>query len=217
MIISNDNIYEVINVLNENGKVVAIKTDTVYGLICSADDSAAISKIYEIKKRDIDKPISLFIKNKYELTKYVNFYKNNTNDDISNFIFCEDKTINNRINNLINNYWPGNLTIIFNKIVGMYDTLTKGKNTIAIRIPNDDFLLSILNNIDFPLAQTSANLQGEKPYTDATMINKHLGNVVDLIVDGGPIFNNVPSTIIDISNNSFNILRKGKDFEKYKY
>lgn len=185
------NIYELIKELQTKSFVMAIPTDTVYALCCNANDDMAIEKIYNIKKRDKNKPISLFVKNKNEIYKYID---------------CE---INDKISELLDKYWPGQLTVIFKKKKNIFDNLTSKKDTIGIRVPNDKTLLSILNNIDFPLAQTSCNLSGEKEITTAKEIYNKLHNSIDMIIDEKRTVSTNPSTIISISNRGINILRQG--------
>lgn len=182
---------KVIDLLKENNKIIAIKTDTVYGLICNANDKNAIRRIYDIKKREIAKPIGIFIKSIDELDKYVEGY-------------TED------VYAIAKKYWPGALTIIFKKKKGVYDYLTCGKDTIGVRVPYDKELQDILNSVDFPLAQTSCNISGEAPYTDATAIREKFGANIDLIVDGGEVKEGIASTVIDVSSGSIKVLRKGE-------
>lgn len=190
MIIKQD-IEKVISDLN-SGKVVAIKTDTVYGLVCDANNVEACAKIYKIKHRDKKKPLAIFIKNIDEVKKYV------LNSELSTELV-----------NIMEKYWPGPLTIIFKKRNNVFEHLTEGTNTIGIRIPNDEFLLDILNKVDFPLAQTSCNISGENEYKDALEIENKLGNEIDLIIDGGEISNSKASTIIMTYNNNIEVIREG--------
>ena len=183
----------IIKTLNEEGKVIAIKTDTVYGLICNAFDQKAIDKIYDIKKRERKKPLSIFIKNIDELDKYV----------------VRDSLSKNTLD-ILNKYWPGALTVIFKKKNDTFDYFLNGLDTIGIRIPNDETLLNILNQINFPLAETSCNISNEKEYKNAEEIRDKLGDKLDLIVDGGDVNDNIPSTIVSVVNNEIITLRHGE-------
>lgn len=174
------------------GKVFAIKTDTVYGLICNAFDKNATEKIYDIKKREHKKPIAIFIK---------------SIDDIKNYVDCD--SITDKAISIMKKYWPGALTIIFKKKKGILDNLTCGSDYIGIRIPRDGLLLSIMSKIPFPLAETSCNISGEKEYTKASVINEKLGSEIDYIVDGGEIINNIASTVIRVENDDINVIRQG--------
>ncbi len=190
MIIKQD-IKKVIEDLKQ-GKVIAIKTDTVYGLICDANNIDACDKIYRIKKREKRKPLAIFVKNIDELKKFV-----------------VESELSKELVNLIEKYWPGPLTIILKKKKDVLEHITEGTDSIGIRIPNDRFLLEILNNIDFPLAQTSCNISGESEYKNVTEIENKLGLKVDLIVDGGEINDSKASTIIMVIDNKIEVIREG--------
>lgn len=185
------NIDFVIELLN-NDKVVAIRTDTVYGLICNANSIKAVKKIYQIKNRDANKPLGIFVKNKNEIYNYI-----------------LDKELPDKVKDMVDNYWPGALTIIFKKKKGIFDYLTSGKDTIGIRIPKDDIILDLLNKIQFPLAQTSCNISGEASYANASEIKEKIGDKVDYILDGGEILNNIASTIVSVSDGKYSIIRTG--------
>lgn len=183
---------QVIKTLNEEGKVIAIKTDTVYGLICNAFDKKATDKIYDIKKRESRKPLSIFVKNIDEVKKYVN-----------------PDNLTSQVNHIMQKYWPGALTLIFKKKDDRLSHITEKTSSIGIRIPDDKDLLYILDNIDFPLAETSCNLSGEKEYNNAIEIKEKMGNKIDLIVDGGEVIDNTPSTVLSVECNEPIILRVG--------
>ncbi len=174
------------------GKVLAIKTDTVYGLICDASNIEACDKIYEIKRRERTKPLAIFVKNIDEVKKYV--LENELSDDVVR---------------VMEKYWPGPLTIILKKKKQVFDYITNGFDSIGIRIPSDIFLLNVLKNVDFPLAQTSCNISGENEYKDANEIEKKIGSKVDLIVDGGEVKESKASTIITINDNIIKVIREG--------
>ena len=174
------------------GKVLAIKTDTVYGLICDASNIEACDKIYEIKRRERTKPLAIFVKNIDEVKKYV--LENELSDNVVR---------------VMEKYWPGPLTIILKKKKQVFDYITNGFDSIGIRIPSDIFLLNVLKNVDFPLAQTSCNISGENEYKDANEIEKKIGSKVDLIVDGGEVKESKASTIITINDNIIKVIREG--------
>lgn len=190
--LKNLDIDEIIKKLSISGQVIAMKTDTVYGLICNAYDKVACNKIYEIKKRDIKKPLSIFIKSIDEIGQYV-----------------DNTILSEKVVNVMKKYWPGKLTIILKKKQNLFNYLTCGFDTIGIRIPNDRQLLEILKKVDFPLAETSCNLSGEKEYCNANEIREKLGNTVDLIIDGGEINKNIPSTVIEIVGDEIKVIRQG--------
>ncbi len=186
-------ICDIIEKLKTPGAVVAIRTDTVYGLICNAFDKLAVKKIYDIKKRDKRKPLSLFVKDIDEVKKYVS---------------DENLTIENI--SLMKKYWPGAITMIFKKKDDTLNHLTNGMMGIGIRIPNDKDLLDIMKGVDFPLAETSCNISNEEPYIDYESIKNKFEGIVDMIVDGGKVENNVPSTVISLEANEMILIRQGE-------
>lgn len=179
----NKNLIEnTISILSNSGKIIGFPTDTVYGMGCDAFNLKAINKIYKLKGREKSKPLILFIKNISELDKYV------------------QKSIIGL--KLAKAFWPGALTIIFK---AKSDCPVQASNkTIAIRIPDNETILSILKKYPNPIATTSANLEGSPPPLTHSQINLKL----DFITPGRS--GNIPSTIIDISVYPPIILREGK-------
>ena len=183
---------EIVNVLKTPAKVVTIKTDTVYGLICNAFDKEAVDKIYKLKSREKKKPLSIFVKSISDIDKYVD-KANLTKENVS----------------IMEKYWPGALTIIFKKKDNAFSHLSDNMDGIGIRIPDDSLLLEILDMCDFPLAETSCNLSGEAPYENASILKEKFGDSIDLIVDGGPVVNTRPSTVVSLETGEPVIFRVG--------
>lgn len=189
--INSINVDDIVSLLKHKSFVMAIPTDTVYALCCNALDKDAVSKIYSLKNRDKDKPISLFIKSVEELNKYI------------------EQDISDRTKELLDKHWPGALTVIFKKKNNAFDYLTSNKDSIGIRIPDDRLLNEILDKIDFPLAQTSCNMSNEKELKNADEIYEQFGDKIDLIIATEKDLDNKPSTIVSIVDDSINIIRQG--------
>jgi len=185
---SDENLMKVKTIL-ENGGVGIIPTDTVYGLCSNGLDINLIKKIYKIKKRDFNKPLTLFIKNKEEIEKYAFV------DEISKKI--------------IEKFVPGEITIVLKKKESCPEVSLKKFDSIGFRIPNDKFIIELLNKISFPLATTSANISGKETPQDIIGLKKIFYGVVDFIVDGGRL-GNIPSTVIEVRDGEVNILREGR-------
>ena len=169
------------------GEVIAFPTDTVYGLGANAYNDYAIDKIYRIKRRSRDKPLILFIKNKAELPQYV--------------AELTEATLS-----LVEKYWPGPLTLIFKaKPSTPCQTVT---HTIGIRIPDHQLVLTLLERLDFPLATTSANIEGEPPLGEPEQIRSQLG--IRVVLGDEKITMGVPSTILDVTTVPPTLLRTGK-------
>ena len=181
-----------------NGGIVAVPTDTVYGLICNATNEKAVKKVYQLKRRDLAKPIGIFVKDKYSISNIVDLNK------------IDDK-VADRVNDYMDKYWPGALTIIFPKEEKTLEYINlQTKNTVAIRVPKVELLLKLMEEIDFPLAQTSCNVTNEKPYYKKIDIENNMK--VDYVTDFGIELLSVElvaSTIISIVDGDIKIIRKG--------
>lgn len=183
-----------------DGGVAVIPTDTVYGIVADATNYDAVKKAYEVKKRDYSKPMILLVSNYEMLNNYVK--------DISNFEL-----------ELMNNYWPGELTILLKRNENVLDIVTNGGELVGIRIPNNKTLIELIDKVGKPLISTSANISKKETITDISMLEQSLLDNVDYIYDGGKLTGSA-STIIRIIDDMIVILRAGnlaKEIEeKYK-
>lgn len=173
------------------GKVIIFPTDTVYGIGAMANDDMAINKIYFLKHRDHNKPLAFLAAKKEDILPFVNITYQDTNK--------------------LMKYWPGALTLIFQKKA---QTLVNHKfSTIGFRIPNSKVACKILNHLGI-MAVTSMNLSGEEPLNDLESIEKYFENEIDYLVIDQEESSKVSSTVLDISTKEIKILRKGSLFEK---
>ena len=181
-----------------NGGIVAVPTDTVYGLICDATNEKAVKKIYQLKRRDLAKPIGIFVKDKLSISNIVDLNKVSDN-------------VVEKVNEYMDKYWPGALTIIFPKEEKTLEYINlQTKTSVAIRVPKVELLLKLMEEIDFPLAQTSCNVTNEKPYYKKIDIENNMK--VDYVTDYGIELLSVElisSTIISILDGDIKIIRKG--------
>lgn len=167
------------------GKVIVFPTDTVYGIGSMIDDKEGVSKIYNLKHRDKNKPLANLAYSSEQIKEYVN---------ISN-----PKTLE------LMKLWPGALTIIFNKKHIYNNELP----TIAFRIPNSNTALAILKHFGV-MAVTSMNLSGSEPLNNIDDIIKNFENEIDYLVIDEEKHSNISSTIIDVTKDPFVVLRKGE-------
>lgn len=182
-------IHQAIQFLKQ-GKLIALPTETVYGLGADAKNEEAIRKIFNVKGRPVDHPLIVHIADLSQLSDWA--------IDISDTALQLAKT-----------FWPGPLTLIFKKASHVSPLLTGGQNTIGIRIPNHPIALSVLKNFGSGIAAPSANRFGRISPTTAEAVREELGDAVDLILDGGQCEVGVESTIVDVSGNDIRILRPG--------
>ena len=182
---------EIINTLN-NGGVIAYVTDTVWGLGCLPDNEKAVKKIYEIKKREAQKPLILMSNEVYNLLDYV-------------------KPIPKIGQQLIKKYFPGALTIVTDKSDKTPDYITSNMSTVGIRIPNNKVFKEICEIIpNHVLATTSANLSHQPSAKTYDQALENMTGLADLIIeDYGYHAKGLESTVVGVMNNELRIFRKG--------
>jgi L-threonylcarbamoyladenylate synthase len=176
--------------LLENDEVVAIPTETVYGLAGNIFSEKAIKKIFETKKRPFFNPLIVHV---HSLTCLETI--------------CSEIPLKAKL--LANNFWPGSLTLILKKQNSISDLVTGGKDTVAVRIPNHFLTLELLSKLDFPLAAPSANPFGSISPTTAEHVANYFSNTLPLVLDGGNCENGIESTIIGFENEEPILYRLG--------
>lgn len=178
--------------LIKNGEVVGIPTETVYGLAANAYDSKACAKIFEAKGRPQDNPLIIHISS-LEMLK-------NSVREIPPLALT-----------LADNFWSGPLTMIFPKKDIVPDTTSGGLDTVAVRMPDNEDTLNLIEMCGFPLAAPSANLSGSPSPTSAVHVYNDMKGRIPLIIDGGECEKGVESTVICFTDNGrgVKILRPG--------
>lgn len=178
---------EVIECL-EAGGVAAFPTDTVYGLGVVYDDESALNRLKEAKGRPENKPIPLMISNLKQIESVA--------------------VVTDKAKKLIQKFMPGAFTIILKKREDVPAYVTNGFDTIGIRMPDDDFILEMMNRIGKPLLVTSANMSGMPTGTTFIEVIEQLEGRIDMIVKGMCGFKE-SSTIVDVSTDAVKLIRKG--------
>jgi L-threonylcarbamoyladenylate synthase len=172
------------------GSVVALPTETVYGLAADAANEAAVRRIYAIKGRPAGHPLILHVPDVAALARYA----------------AGDRV---RLDALARRFWPGPLTVIVPRTAAVSDLVTGGQSTVALRIVDHPLTAAILGRFGGAVAAPSANRFGRVSPTTAAHVRDDLGSAVDLIVDGGPARVGVESTIVDVTGAVPAILRAG--------
>lgn len=182
---------EIIKIL-ENGGVIVYVTDTVWGLGCLPDNENAVKKIYEIKKREAQKPLILMSNEIYHLLDYV-------------------KPIPKVGQKLIKKYFPGALTIVTDKSEKTPDYITSGMQTVGIRIPDNEVFRQICEIIPgHVLATTSANLSHQPSAKTYSQALENMTGLADLIIeDYGYCAKGLESTVAGVMNEELRIFRQG--------
>lgn len=172
------------------GGLAVFPTDTVYCLAAGLANPLAIERLYTLKGRSATKGLPLLIGERCELEELAS--------DVP-----EETEI------LMDAYWPGPLTFVFKKRPEVPDAVTGGLPTVAVRLPGYPVCQAILGEIGVPLASSSANLSGDLAPRAVTEIDPVILNGVDIVVDGGVCPRGIPSTILDVSNLLWRVLREG--------
>lgn len=178
------------------GKLVAIPTETVYGLGGNGFDAAALARIFEAKRRPTFDPLILHISGLGEL------------DRVADLSLLSRESVD-RLGRLTQTLWPGPLTLILPKRAAVPDLATSGLPTVAVRFPAHGVAQRIIRLADLPIAAPSANPFGYLSPTRAEHVAQQLGDRIDYIVDGGRCSVGVESTILDLSSERPRILRPG--------
>ncbi len=174
----------------KQGGLVAIPTETVYGLAANALDSQAVARIFAAKDRPFFDPLIVHLA---EIDWWPRV--------ASSFPPLARK--------LAERFWPGPLTLILPKSDAIPDLVTSGMSTVGVRVPDHSLTRKLLQLADLPVAAPSANPFGRLSPTTAEHVRQQLGNRVDVILDGGPCRVGVESTIIHVCNDEAILLRPG--------
>ena len=170
------------------GQVVALPTETVYGLAANALDANAVARIYEVKGRPAHNPVIVHVASVGMAKRCV----------------AEWPTLAEK---LAKAFWPGPLTMVLPRAINIPDIVTAGGQTVGVRWPSHPFIQEVIRACDFPLAAPSANLSNQISPTNAGHVAKQLN--IPLIVDGGQAQVGIESTVIDLTVNPPRLLRPG--------
>ena len=173
-----------------NGDIIALPTETVYGLAANIYLDSALEKVFKLKKRPSYNPLIVHISNAGILEQIA-------------------KNIPAKARELANVFWPGPLTLVLEKQDQIPNRITAGKPTVAVRVPNHPIALQLLESLNFPLAAPSANPFGSLSPTSAKHVALYFKEEINFILDGGPCFCGLESTIIGFENDKPILYRHG--------
>jgi len=173
-----------------DSELVAIPTETVYGLAANGLDSKAVLKIFNAKKRPLSNPLILHFKDIGSVAQYTG-------------------ELPESAQKLAQKFWPGPLTLLLDRREQIPDIVNSGREKVAVRIPQHPLLQDLLATVDFPLAAPSANLYGRISPTTAEHVSKELSGDISYILDGGPCTKGIESTIIGFEDDETLIYRLG--------
>jgi len=178
-----------VQTLNDDD-VIAIPTETVYGLAGNAFNTKAVTKIFELKKRPFYNPLIVHLKSAEYLAQVA-------------------RDIPKKAYKLASEFWPGPLTLVLDKNPIVPDLVTSGKSTVAVRVPNHPLSLALLQRLNFPLAAPSANPFGSISPTSAAHVDRYFQNDLEVILDGGNCQRGIESTIVGFKNDTPVVYRLG--------
>ena len=173
-----------------SGELVAIPTETVYGLAGNALDEKAVVQIFKSKNRPRFDPLIVHVAGIDQVYNYV-------------------ESIPEELKALAEAFWPGPLTLLLTKKSIIPDLVTSGLGKVGVRVPNHALTLSLLERLDFPLAAPSANPFGYISPTSASHVQDHLGDKLAYILDGGHCEVGLESTIVGMEEGQVIIYRLG--------
>jgi L-threonylcarbamoyladenylate synthase len=173
----------------KSGGVVAYPTDTVYGLGAVAGDDLAVRRLYQIKGRELDKPLPLLIASTSELDAIV-------------------AGLSEEAGKLIEEFWPGGLTLILARRQS-FRSLALSGDTVAVRVPDHDVTRRLIELAGQPLTGTSANRSGAGSCRTAQEVRAQLSDDVDFILDDGPSPGGIESTVVDCTTGVIAVVRHG--------
>ncbi len=172
------------------GEVVALPTETVYGLAANALDANAVAKIFQIKGRPANNPVIVHVASVEMARRCVNDWPGSAD-------------------RLARAFWPGPLTLVLPRAKEMPGIVAAGGATVGVRWPGHPLIQAVIRGCDFPLAAPSANLSSRVSPTNAGHVRQQLGGKIPLIVDGGQSQVGIESTVLDLSVHPPQILRPG--------
>lgn len=172
------------------GELVALPTETVYGLAASALDAKAVEKIYEVKRRPAHNPIIVHVAS-LGMAK----------DCVTQWTADAEA--------LARHFWPGPLTLVLPKSGAIPNLVTAGGNTVGVRFPSHPLMRRVIEGCGSPLAAPSANLANQLSPTTAQHVVEGLRGTIPLVVDAGPTSVGIESTVLDLSSDNPRVLRPG--------
>lgn len=172
------------------GELVAVPTETVYGLAADACNPIAVAKIFQAKGRPTNHPLIVHLADASQMVRWV-------------------KTVPPAAIKLANAFWPGPLTLLLNKADSVNDVVTGGLSTIGLRVPAHPALLTLLTDHNLAVAAPSANPYKKLSPTSAKHVLSGLDGKLSAVLDGGDCEHGLESTIVDLTSNTIQILRAG--------
>ena len=182
----------------KTGGLVIFPAACLYGVAANALSAAAVEKVFQLKQRPRNNPILVLIKNTNQLGDLV-------------------AAVPDKARILMNRFWPGGLTLVFDAAGSVCSMLTAGRHKLGIRLPGHPVAQALVNSVDFPVTGTSANLSGQPGCIRTDMLCPEIVEKANLILDAGPVKGGAGSTVVDVTCTPPRILRQGATSAKDIY
>jgi len=175
--------------LLSRGELVCYPTDTVYGVGAAASNEDAIRRLFAVKGRSLDKAMPLLIAHPADAERIAEIPVEATR--------------------LIERFWPGPLTLVMQRRQGFRSLALANQDTVALRVPDETVVRDVIAAVGEPITGTSANRAGSRAATSAAEAAMQLGQMVELVIDGGLRRGGQESTVLDITVTPYKVLREG--------
>jgi len=175
----------------QDGGIVVFPTRTLYGLGADAFNVDAVNRVFSLKQRPWDKPVSVLIGCRQDIVSLVRH--------------VPDVALS-----VMERFWPGNITIVFEAKETLPEKLTSKTGKIGVRIPKHNVALSLVKRVKFPITATSANLSGHTGCSNISQLHPDIVDCVDFILDAGELKGKMASTVIDVTVHPLKVLREGE-------
>lgn len=172
----------------KDGGIIAYPTDTIYGFGCDMYNKKAIQRIYQIKKRDPQKPFSFICSDLKNISLYAQ--------------------VTNQAYKIMKRYLPGPYTFILLGTKLVPKIMVTKRKTVGIRVPNNNICLALVKTLGNPIISTSVGLSGGEVFSDPSLIEETFGPQIDVTIDGG-LLTSQPSTIISLIDDEVEVIREG--------
>ena len=173
-----------------NGGVVALPTDTLYGLAADPFSATAVARIFAVKGRSAERALPLIAAETSQVTEHLG-------------------RLSDAARHLVERFWPGPLTLLVHAPVALARDVTGGTGKVGVRVPNDAVARAICAEAGRPITATSANVSGEPATSDPDQVERSLGDRLDLLIDTGMTRGGAPSTIVDVTGADAVLVRAG--------
>ena len=174
-----------------DGGIVAIPTDTLYGLAVDPFNAGAVARIYDVKGRSAERALPLVAADVAQVTA-----------KLGNLSAVATR--------LAERFWPGPLTLLIASSAALAPDVTAGTGTVAVRVPAHDAVRALCRVCGTPLTATSANISGRPASDDPDEVARTLGGLIDALLDGGKTPGGAPSTIVDATGSTTRLVRPGR-------